>query len=53
VTTEQLVGEGFPADALKSLRDAFVDGGSFYSSAPLVPEASAFAAMRRQEPDEP
>ncbi len=47
VTAEQLEREGFPQAALDSLRKAFLDAGSFYSTVPLVPDSSAFRASKK------
>jgi hypothetical protein len=48
VTTERLVDEGYPMQLFESLRSHFVEIGSFYTTEALVPDASAFRALRRK-----
>jgi hypothetical protein len=47
VTVEQLVDEGYPQIVFESLRNHFVETGSFYLTEALVPDASVFEALRK------
>lgn len=45
---EELVKEGYPAKLFESLRNHFIDIGSFYTTEALVPDRSVFEALRRR-----
>jgi hypothetical protein len=47
VSVDKLVSEGYPRQLFDSLRGAFLDLGSFYIDAGLVPDKSVFTAARK------
>ncbi len=48
-TAEQLVAEGYPVQVFDSLRSAFLDMGSNYTTACAVPDSSVFAFVEERE----